>query len=83
MKRSRRRLDEITARIEAAEAEVSRIDELFCEPDYFQRTAADEIRTRERQRSSLHNEIADLMIEWERLEDEVATLERKLDGPVA
>jgi ABC-type multidrug transport system ATPase subunit len=79
LKRSRKRLEEVTARIETAEAEVKLIDELFCEPDYFQRTAAAEIRTREQQRSNLQNEITDLMTEWERLEDEIASLERKLD----
>lgn len=78
LKKSQQRLEEITARIEAAEARVNEIDEMFCEPDYFQRTAADEIRAREREQDSLKGEVADLLTEWEQVEEEIDSLEQQL-----
>jgi ATPase subunit of ABC transporter with duplicated ATPase domains len=80
LKKSRRRLEEITERIEAAEARVVEIDEVFCEPDYFQQTAADEIRAMEQERSSLQAEVTELVTEWEQLEDEIVMLEQQLDS---
>jgi ATPase subunit of ABC transporter with duplicated ATPase domains len=64
----RRELATVTERIQAAEARVRDIDGLFCQPDYFRRTPAGEVRAREAERSSLQSEIAGLMAEWERLE---------------
>ena len=78
LKKSQQRLEGITARIEAAEARVNEIDEMFCGPDYFQRTAADEIRAREREQDSLKGEVADLLTEWEQVEEEIAALEQQL-----
>ena len=75
----RRRLAEVTDRIQAAEVRVQEIDGLFCEPDYFARTPADEVRAREAERKELATALADLMGEWENLEREVAALERLLD----
>jgi ATPase subunit of ABC transporter with duplicated ATPase domains len=64
----RRELATVTERIQAAEARVRDIDGLFCQPDYFRRTPAGEVRAREAERTSLQSEIAGLMAEWERLE---------------
>jgi ATPase subunit of ABC transporter with duplicated ATPase domains len=72
----RKRLETVTARAEAAERRVADIDALFCEPDYFSRTPADEIRALEAERTGLATEIADLMDEWERVERDIAALER-------
>jgi len=75
----RRQLAAVTDRIQAAEGRVGEIDVSFCEPDYFVRTPADEVRAREAERSGLEREIADLMAEWERLEGEIGAMEQ-LDG---
>jgi len=80
LKKSQQRLEQITARIEAAEARVDEIDEMFCEPDYFRRTAADEVHTLERERNSLEGEVAGLLAEWEQLEQEIDTVEQQLDN---
>lgn len=71
----RRELGTITQRIQSAEARVREIEGLFCEPDYFTRTPADEVRAREAERKALHEEIAELMPTWEGLEHDVAALE--------
>jgi energy-coupling factor transporter ATP-binding protein EcfA2 len=80
LKKLRARLDEVTGRIEAAESRVGEIDTLFCGPDYFTRTSGDEIRARQDERVRLEGEVVDLMIEWERLEAEVAELEQEAGG---
>jgi energy-coupling factor transporter ATP-binding protein EcfA2 len=64
----RRRLAEVTDRIQAAEARLAEIDALFCRPDYFATTPAAEMRVRRAEREGLEAEIAALMAEWERLE---------------
>jgi len=66
----RRRLDDVTNRIQAAERRVAEIDALFCEADYFARTSADEVRARQAERAALERELGDLMAEWETLEAE-------------
>jgi ATPase subunit of ABC transporter with duplicated ATPase domains len=77
--KSQQRLEQITTRIEAAENRVEKIDGMFCEPDYFRRTAAAEVHTLEQERNNLKNEIADLMTEWEQLEEEIDSLQQKLE----
>ena len=66
-----KRQEELTASIEEAEARVTKIDELFCEPNYYERTPSDEVKALETQRSSLQSEVADLTSEWERVEEEI------------
>ncbi|KPK64933.1 MAG: ABC transporter ATP-binding protein [Gemmatimonas sp. SG8_38_2] len=75
LKKSRRRLEEITARIEVAEARVVEIDEIFCQPNYFAQTPAQEVHALEQERSSIQSELTDLMSEWERLEEKIDSLE--------
>jgi ABC-type multidrug transport system ATPase subunit len=69
-----RRREELTARVEAAEARVSEIDALFCRTGYFESTAADEVAARQQERSKLAAEVSSLLEEWEGLEDEIAQL---------
>jgi ATPase subunit of ABC transporter with duplicated ATPase domains len=73
--RRRRRLAEVTDRIQVVEARMGEIDALFCAPDYFATTPADEVRARQAERQALQSELADLMAEWERLEQEAGALE--------
>jgi ATPase subunit of ABC transporter with duplicated ATPase domains len=80
LKKLRTRLDEVTGRIETAESRVGEIDAMFCEPDYFARTSGDEIRAGQDERARLEREVAELMVEWERLEAEVAALEGDARG---
>ena len=70
----------VTERIHAAESRVREIEGVFCQPDYFARTPAGEVRAREAERQSLQSALADLMAEWERLEQEVAAAGLPRDG---
>ena len=73
-RRLRVQLDTLMVRIEAAEARVQEIDEAFCRPDYYETTAADEVRSLEDERSRLQDEVAGLMTEWEQTERSMASL---------
>ena len=66
-----KRQEELTASIEEAEARVAEIDEVFCEPKYYERTPPDEVKALETERASLQSEVADLMAEWEGAEEEI------------
>jgi ATPase subunit of ABC transporter with duplicated ATPase domains len=76
----RKRLGTVTERIQAAEVRVREIDELFCEPDYFARTPADEVRARQTERKDVQESLAELMAEWEDVEWEIAALEKRIEG---
>jgi len=66
--------EELTARIEAAEARVIEIDDLFCREGYFEKTPKAQIASAERERADLSDEVARLLAEWEGLEDEIGEL---------
>ena len=78
LKKSQRSLDEITAKVEAAEARIVEIDETFCDPSYYERTPSDEVRALEKERTRRQHEVAQLMAEWERTEAEIDSLEKRL-----
>ncbi|HSM60671.1 MAG TPA: ABC-F family ATP-binding cassette domain-containing protein [Longimicrobiales bacterium] len=76
-RRLEERRDELTARLEAAEARVAEIDGLFCEPDYFERTPPEQVSALERERGALQEEIESLVRAWEDVE---RSLERLAEG---
>jgi ATPase subunit of ABC transporter with duplicated ATPase domains len=77
LKRARQRIAEITEKIEGAESRVADIDATFCEPDFFVHTPVDEVRALEEERARFQRAVADLMVEWEQIEAEVAELEQE------
>jgi len=76
---ARERLAEVTAEMEQAEDRVKAIDALFCQPDYFTRTAPEDVRTVEQERAALEGRVAELLGEWEALEQTMASLEDESD----
>jgi ABC-type multidrug transport system ATPase subunit len=66
-----KRQEVLSNSIEAAEARVSEIDEMFCEPAYYERTAAKDVKALETERSSLQADVAALTAKWERAEEEI------------
>jgi ATPase subunit of ABC transporter with duplicated ATPase domains len=63
--------DKVLARIEAAEARKRAIDEIYCSPGFFERTAKEEIDALETEKTGLGPRIEALMREWEELEREI------------
>ena len=74
-RRVQAKLDALMERIEIAEGRVGEIDELFCRPDYYEQTPADEVRALEEERSRHQTEVVELMAEWEQAEKSMASLE--------
>ena len=66
-----RRQEELTVSIAEAEARVAEIDEIFCEPAYYEKTPADKVKSLETERTSLQGEVAGLTSEWESAEEEI------------
>ncbi|HNZ97703.1 MAG TPA: hypothetical protein PKM64_10950, partial [Thermoanaerobaculia bacterium] len=66
--------DETTAAIEKAENRVHEINELFCNPGFFDRTPPAEVRKLEQEQRQLATRRDELMLEWERLETELDAL---------
>ena len=60
--------------IEAAEARVAEIDDMFAEPTFYDGSAKDEIRRLEKERAGLSSEVDQLMAEWERSEERIRAL---------
>ncbi len=65
---------EITDAIEAAEARVHEINEMFCDPSFFDRTPHEKVTKLEREQKKLGARVEDLMEEWEQVETERAEL---------
>jgi len=66
--------DQTTAAIEKAENRVHEINELFCNPGFFDRTPPAEVRKLEQEQRQLATRRDELMLEWERLETELDAL---------
>jgi ATPase subunit of ABC transporter with duplicated ATPase domains len=71
----RSRRDDIVARIEDAEARVGEINETFCDPSYYDRAAAKEVRALESEQDELRARIDALTADWEEAESAIAAIE--------
>jgi ATPase subunit of ABC transporter with duplicated ATPase domains len=65
------RRDELTAAIEKAESRVHEINEIFCDPQYFERTPAADVKKLEQEQKRLTERVEQLMREWEGVEEEL------------
>ncbi|MCZ7649926.1 MAG: ATP-binding cassette domain-containing protein [Thermoanaerobaculia bacterium] len=70
--------DKTTAAIEKAENRVHEINELFCNPGFFDKTSPADVRKLENEQRQLAARRDELMAEWEQLETELEAL-----GPAA
>jgi ATPase subunit of ABC transporter with duplicated ATPase domains len=66
------RRDQLTAEIDKAESRIHAINELFCDPSYFDRTPRNEVARIENEQKQLSQKIEGLMAEWEKVESELA-----------
>jgi ATPase subunit of ABC transporter with duplicated ATPase domains len=68
------RRDAVLLAVEVAEARKKAIEELYCSPGFFERTAKSEIAALEREQAELGPKIDALLGEWESLEAELGAL---------
>ncbi|HRC84942.1 MAG TPA: ATP-binding cassette domain-containing protein [Thermoanaerobaculia bacterium] len=68
------RRDQLTAEIEKAESRVHEINELFCDPKFFERTARAEVGKLETEQKNLKTRLDQLMEEWAQVEEELSAL---------
>ncbi len=66
--------DAVTKDIEKAEQRIGEINELFCDPGYFDRTDPAVVRKVEAEQKRLSEEVEGWMADWERLETELTEL---------
>ena len=68
------RRDQLTAEIEKAENRVHAINELFCDPTFFDRTPRNQVKKLENEQKQLRDKVEKLMAEWETVEAELQEL---------
>jgi ATPase subunit of ABC transporter with duplicated ATPase domains len=66
--------DDVTLAVEKAESRINAINELFCDPTFFDRTAANEVKKLENEQKTLSTRIEELMGEWEKIESQLTEL---------
>ena len=66
--------DYATAAVEQAESRVHAINELFCDPTFFDRTPREQVKKLEGEQKQLNDQIAERMVDWEKVEEEIAEL---------
>jgi ATPase subunit of ABC transporter with duplicated ATPase domains len=69
-----KRLDQVTADVEKAESRIHDINEMFCDPTFFDRTSRDHVKKLESEQKTLSGKIEELMAEWESLESQIGEL---------
>jgi ABC-type multidrug transport system ATPase subunit len=70
-----RRRDQLTAAVDKAESRIHEINELFCDPTFFDRTSREQVKKLEQEQKRLSGEVDGLMGEWEGVETELTALE--------
>jgi ATPase subunit of ABC transporter with duplicated ATPase domains len=67
--------DRLTESIDSAESRVHEINEIFCNPSYFDRAPPDEVRQLEQEQKRLTKRVEELIEAWEVVEKELAEIE--------
>jgi ATPase subunit of ABC transporter with duplicated ATPase domains len=70
----KKKLDLVTSQVESSESRVHAINEMFCDPTFFDRTSRDQVKKLESEQKTLSAKVEELMGEWERIETEMAEL---------
>jgi ATPase subunit of ABC transporter with duplicated ATPase domains len=68
----RKEIERLTEKIERAEARVHEINEIFCDPRYFDRTPPKEVHKLEQEQKKLTSEVEELMERWEEVDGRLA-----------
>ncbi len=75
-----KRRDGLTKDIEEAEKRVDSINEMFCNPGFFDKTPEPEVRKLEKEQKELSNRVEELMTSWEEVEEELNQLTAEAVG---
>ncbi len=70
----KKRRDALTDQIETAENRIHSINDMFCNPGFFDKTPEGEVRKLEREQKSLSGRVDEMMAQWEELEQELSEL---------
>ncbi len=68
------RRDRLTQDIDKAEGRVHAINEMFCDPTFFDKTPRQQVGQLEAEQKQLNARVAEMMAEWEKVEAELAAL---------
>ena len=60
--------------MEQAEGRIHAVNELFCDPTFFDRTSREQVKKLEAEQKTLSGKIEALMAEWESLEGQIAEI---------
>jgi|CXWL01.1.fsa_nt_gi ATPase subunit of ABC transporter with duplicated ATPase domains len=71
-KKLAQRRDHVTTEIERAEARVAAINEMFCDPTFFEKNSREKVKKLEEEQKAMSTKTEQLMAEWEALEAELA-----------
>ncbi len=66
--------DQLTASVEKAESRIHEINELFCDPTFFDRTSRDKVKKLEEEQKNLSTQVEGWMGDWEKVEAELGEL---------
>lgn len=66
--------DDLTVQIDEAEARIAKIHATFCEPNFFERTPAPEVRKLEAEQQELTATVEKRMAQWQKAEEELESL---------
>ena len=69
-----KRRDALTDQIEAAESRIHSINDMFCNPGFFDKTPESEVRKLEKEQKSLSGKVDEMMAQWEEVEQELGDL---------
>jgi ATPase subunit of ABC transporter with duplicated ATPase domains len=69
-----RRRDQLTVDVEKAESRIHEINELFCDPTFFDKTSHDKVKKLEEEQKKLSTQVTGLMGEWEGIESQLSEL---------
>ena len=69
-----KRRDEVTTQVEQSENRIHAINEMFCDPTFFDRTSREQVKKLEGEQKTLSEKVEKLMGEWEKIEEQIAEL---------
>jgi ATPase subunit of ABC transporter with duplicated ATPase domains len=73
LRKLRSRRDRILEQIERAEQRIGEINEIFCDPSYYDNAGPEQVRKLEGEQNTLRTRIEQLSAEWELAEEELAS----------